>query len=106
MNDCRVAGFTITGDIALRAGWGASRASPSRAAAFTRASNPPPGFPALRRLAIALADSDNPRLRLESYFALTSNTVQFGGKVEFYYSVDVPIDRASRGRRGRELRRR
>jgi hypothetical protein len=47
----------------------------------------PAGFPQLARLALSLADSDNPRLRFEAYFALTSNTVQFGARFDFSYSA-------------------
>jgi hypothetical protein len=52
---------------------------------------PPPGFPPLKRLAISLATGDNPRLRLETYFALTPATLQMGGHAEFYYSVDIAV---------------
>ncbi len=33
-------------------------------------------------MAVALASGDNPKLRLEAYLALTSNTVQFGSRVD------------------------
>ena len=45
--------------------------------------------PELDRLAISLATGDNPRLRLESYFALTANTVQFGAQIDIYAKVDT-----------------
>ncbi|HEU4478475.1 MAG TPA: DUF6603 domain-containing protein, partial [Pyrinomonadaceae bacterium] len=35
----------------------------------------------------SLLSDDNPRLKVESYFAVTSNTVQFGAKVELYASA-------------------
>ena len=35
--------------------------------------------------------SDNPRLRIEAYFAVTPATLQFGGRVELYYGVDIPL---------------
>ncbi|MFF5713808.1 DUF6603 domain-containing protein [Streptomyces sp. NPDC012756] len=44
----------------------------------------PEGFPELRRLNLSLLQSDNPRVRLEAYFALTANTVQFGARLELY----------------------
>jgi hypothetical protein len=46
--------------------------------------NPPAGFPKLERIAINLSSGDNPRIRCESYFALTSNTVQFGARAELF----------------------
>jgi hypothetical protein len=41
-------------------------------------------LPAIRRLTLALLEGDNPRLKLELYFAVTSNTAQFGAKLELY----------------------
>ena len=59
------------------------------------------GLPALRRLAIALADSDNPRLRLETYFALTANTIQFGAGLDLYAKADTFVGSFSVGREHR-----
>ena len=72
------------------------RSSRSRPAASIPAFQPPPGFPTLRRLAISLANSDNPRLRLETYMALTSNTIQFGAGLDVYVKVDTFARHASR----------
>ena len=91
LDGSRVAVFTITGDIAMRAAFG-DRPDFALSAGGLYPSYPaPPGFPTLRRLTIALANSDNPRLRLESYFAITPATLQFGGLVEFYYGVDTGV---------------
>lgn len=82
--DSVVAGFTLTGQMALRAGW---RGDPGFALAiggFHPAFSPPPGFPTLQRVAIALASGDNPMLRLSSYLAITSNTIQFGAALDLY----------------------
>ena len=38
----------------------------------------------MKRLGIALLSGDNPRLMAQAYFAVTSNTVQSGAKVELY----------------------
>jgi hypothetical protein len=45
---------------------------------------PPPGMPKLERIAIALASGDNPRLTCEAYYAITSNTIQYGARAELY----------------------
>jgi hypothetical protein len=45
---------------------------------------PPPGFPTLDRIAVALATGDNPRIRLEGYLALTANTAQVGARLEIW----------------------
>jgi hypothetical protein len=54
---------------------------------FHPAFKPPPGFPTLRRLALALSTSDNPRLRMEAYLAITSNTLQVGARLELLVKV-------------------
>lgn len=82
--DSRIAAFDVTGDMALRASWGESPMFALSAGGFHPRFTPPPGFPVLRRLAISLATGDNPRIRLESYLALTSNTAQFGARLELY----------------------
>ncbi len=82
--DSRVASFPISGDMAARVNWGANPDFAMALGGFHPAYRPPPGFPALRRLAIALSTGDNPRLRMEAYFALTANTVQTGARLELY----------------------
>ena len=82
--DSRIAAFTLTGDMALRAGWLDHPGFAMSAGGFHPRFQPPAGFPALGRLALSLGTGDNPRLRLESYLALTSNTAQFGARLEVY----------------------
>ena len=80
--DSRLAQFALTGDMALRMSWGAQPSFLLAVGGFHPRFAAPPGFPALARVAIALASGDNPKLRLEAYLALTSNTVQFGARVD------------------------
>jgi hypothetical protein len=87
--DSRLVVFSLTGDMAVRIGWGATKMFALAAGGFHPAFQPPPGFPSLRRLAIALANSDNPRLRLEAYMALTANTIQFGAALDAYVKLDT-----------------
>lgn len=87
--DSQVAQFAITGDMALRLNWGASPTFLLSAGGYHPRFQPPPNFPTLERLAISLANSDNPRLRLDSYFAVTTNTVQFGAHLDAYASIDL-----------------
>ncbi|MFJ8579361.1 DUF6603 domain-containing protein [Micromonospora sp. NPDC093277] len=82
--DSQIAGFPITGDMAMRLSWGRESAFALSAGGFNPRFTPPTNFPTLRRMAIALSNNDNPRLRLEAYLALTSNTVQFGARLEVY----------------------
>jgi len=74
--------FSISGEMAMRSNWGDSPNFTLAIGGFHPAFNPPTGFPKVKRVAINLSSGDNPRLRCEAYFALTSNTVQFGARAE------------------------
>lgn len=83
--DSKLLGFTLSGDMAIRLDWGADANFLLTVGGFHPAYQPPPmDLPAIRRLTLALLDGDNPRLKLEMYFAVTSNTAQFGAKLELY----------------------
>jgi len=82
--DSEIKGFTITGEMALRANFGASPGFLVAVGGFHPAFKAPTGFPSLQRVAISLATGDNPRLRLAAYMALTTNTVQFGALLDLY----------------------
>jgi hypothetical protein len=85
--DSRVAGFDLAGDMALRLSWGDQPTFALAVGGFNPHFTPPPAFPALRRLSLALGSGANPRLALEAYFALTSNTLQFGARATLYAAV-------------------
>ncbi|MFE0647155.1 DUF6603 domain-containing protein [Streptomyces sp. NPDC059534] len=82
--DSRIAAFALTGDMAMRARWKGRPSFALSAGGFHPRFQRPEGFPELRRLNLSLLQGDNPRVRLEAYFALTSNTVQFGARLELY----------------------
>ena len=85
----RLLTFTLTGDMAVRVYWGDNANFLLSAGGFHPAYTPPPlGLPPLNRLTISIFQG-NPRLSAETYFAVTSNTVQFGAKVELYYGLDL-----------------
>ena len=79
--------FAITGSAALRAGFGTGPSFVLSVGGFNPHFAPPAGLPALERVAIALSSGDNPRLLCEAYFAITSNTVQFGARASLYASA-------------------
>jgi uncharacterized protein DUF6603 len=87
--DSRIAMFTLTGDMAARLSFGASPAFALSAGGFNKRFTPPPEFPQLNRMAIALATSDNPRLTLQAYFAKTPATIQFGARLDVYAALDL-----------------
>lgn len=83
LHDSKIAGYELTGDMALRLGWGSAPHLLVAIGGFHPRFAAPAGFPALRR--VALTAGDNPRLRLEAYVALTSNTIQLGAHVDLSY---------------------
>ena len=82
--DSRLADFALTGDMALRASWGTAQTFVLAIGGTHPRFALPPAFPQLERLAIGLGADANPRMRLEAYLALTSNTVQFGARIDLY----------------------
>jgi hypothetical protein len=89
--DSRVAQFVITGDMAMRAGWGASPSFALAVGGLNPRFLPPPNFPSLNRVTIALASGDNPRLLLAAYLGTTSNTVQVGARLDVYAAADLGV---------------
>jgi hypothetical protein len=87
--DSRVLTFTLTGDMAVRLYWGDNANFLLTVGGFHPAYTPPPmGLGTLNRLAIIIFPS-NPNLRAEAYFAVTSNTLQFGARIELSYGVRI-----------------
>jgi Family of unknown function (DUF6603) len=87
--DSRLAVFVLTGEMAARMGWAAKPHFELAAGGFHPRFDPPPDFPKLERLALSLATGDNPRLRMETYFGLTSNSLQFGARLDFHVHLDL-----------------
>jgi hypothetical protein len=75
--------FVLTGNMALRAS-PLQRSFLLSVGGFNPRFTPPLAMPKLQRITIALASGNNPRLTCEAYFAITSNTVQFGARAELY----------------------
>jgi hypothetical protein len=50
---------------------------------------PPLPFPSPKRLALSILNEDNARIRAETYFAVTTNTVQFGAGAELYFGFSA-----------------
>ena len=83
--DSRLLIYTLTGDMALRIGWGDQAIFVLSVGGFHPAFNEvPTDLRGMRRLSISLLSGDNPRLTTMTYFAVTSNSVQNGARVELY----------------------
>jgi hypothetical protein len=82
--DSNILVFTLTGDMALRIGWKNPLFVLSVGGFHPAFKEIPPDLTGMRRLMLALLSGDNPRLTAQIYFAVTSNTVQSGARVELY----------------------
>lgn len=77
-NGSQVVGFALTGDVAVRAAFADERNLLVAFGGFHPDFQAPVGFPELDRMAIGLDGGKALNLSLGGYFALTSNTIQFG----------------------------
>jgi hypothetical protein len=89
--DSRLLVYPITGSMAFLVSWGEAKAFALSVGGFHPDFRDlptipalPDGFRSMARIGISLLSDDHPRLKVESYFAVTSNTVQFGARVELY----------------------
>jgi hypothetical protein len=83
--DSRVLGWTLTGGMALRARWSGGGDFVLSAGGFHPRYTPPPAFPRLAPLALAIGEpGSSVSARFSSYLAVTTNTLQLGGKVEVH----------------------
>ena len=82
--DSRIVQYSLSGEMAMRLKWSGRPGFALAVGGLNPRFVPPPKFPDLERIAVNLATGDNPRIRLEAYVALTSNTFQIGARVDVY----------------------
>jgi len=87
LRDSKVGQFPMTGEMAVRGSWAPGGAFIVAVGGVHPSFAPPTGLPTLKRVQIALGTSDNPRLRLLGYLAITSNTFQVGARAELHASA-------------------
>lgn len=88
--DSRVIFLTIDGDMGLLIAWGNDANFVISVGGFHPSFKPPPlPFPNPNRIAINILNTLFARIRVEGYFAVTSNTVQFGAKAEVYFGLSA-----------------
>jgi hypothetical protein len=81
--------IVLDGDLAVRIKWGDNSAFLLSAGGFHPSFHPPPlDLPALRRLTFSILDTDAASIKVQAYFAVTSNTVQFGAHADLFFGVD------------------
>ena len=86
--DSKILDFTLSGDMAMAASWGAEKNFIFSIGGFNPRFNPPSNFPPfnappLRRLNVALSTY----VSLGCYLALTSNTLQMGARVDALFKI-------------------
>lgn len=88
--ESRLLTMTIDGQIGVLVSWGDEPNFVVSVGGFHPAFNPPPlPFPEPNRIAISLLNERQARIRVEGYFAVTSNTAQFGARAELYFGLDA-----------------
>jgi uncharacterized protein DUF6603 len=86
--ESRIIFITIEGEMGLLMAFGDDPNFVISVGGFHPRFNPPPlPFPSPRRIAVSLLNTPVSRVRIEGYFAITSNTVQFGARVEVFFGA-------------------
>lgn len=84
--DSRVLFITIEGEMGVLIAWGDDSNFVVSVGGFHPQFNPPPlPFPVPKRVALNILNESWGKIRVEGYFAVTSNTAQFGCKVELMF---------------------
>lgn len=87
--ESRILYFTIEGDMGLLMAFGDDANFVLSVGGFHPQFNPPPlPFPSPRRISFSILNTPTQRIRVEGYFAVTSNTVQFGANAEMVLGFD------------------
>ncbi len=90
--DSRVLFMTLEGDMVVRLKWGDNAGFLLSVGGFHPLFTPPSGLylPAsIKRLSISILDYDWAKIKVDCYFAVTSNTVQFGAHAFLFFGVDA-----------------
>jgi hypothetical protein len=86
----RVLFITLDGDLGLLISWGDQPEFILSVGGFHPKFNPPPmPFPTPQRLSLSILNESFARIRVSAYFAVTSNTAQFGAAVELFFGVSA-----------------
>jgi hypothetical protein len=89
LHDSRLVRFPLHGGMALRGCWaGSDQTFLLAVGGFHPKFQPPPGFPALDRLAVSMPSGPISKLNLNGYIAVSSNTLQIGAHVDMFVGVD------------------
>ncbi|MGJ5081828.1 DUF6603 domain-containing protein [Bradyrhizobium sp. HKCCYLS3013] len=88
--ESRVIFMPLDGGMGVLASFGGDATFIVSVGGFHPAYNPPPlPFPPIPRIAINILNTPVARIRVDAYFAVTSNTVQFGAHAELYFGISI-----------------
>lgn len=88
--ESRVIYLTLDGGLGVLAAFGSDANFIVSVGGFHPSYNPPAlPFPDISRIAINILNTPVARVRVEAYFAVTSNTVQFGARAELYFGISI-----------------
>ncbi|MGB3546732.1 MAG: DUF6603 domain-containing protein [Saprospiraceae bacterium] len=86
--DSRILYITLEGGMGVLINWGDQSNFVVSVGGFHPDYTPPPlPFDEPARIAVSLLNTSYARIRIEGYFAVTSNSVQFGARAELYFGV-------------------
>lgn len=89
LNGSRIAQFSVFGDMGFLLRWGGSPELALSAGGFHPRYAPPRELTGLQRLGMDLSPPFLLSLRSESYFAVTTNSVQLGARIDMHAGLDV-----------------
>ena len=88
--ESRVLTMTLEGEMGMLIAVGDDANFVVSVGGFHPSFKPPPlPFPSPKRLALSILNEDNARIRADTYFAVTTNTVQFGAGAELYFGFSA-----------------
>ncbi len=88
--DSRILFITLEGEMGLLVAWGSDANFVVSVGGFHPSFNPPPlPFGSIARLSLNILNEPFGRIRVMAYFAVTSNTVQFGAHAELFFGVSA-----------------
>ena len=88
--DSRVLTIPLNGEMGLLMAYGDEPNFVLAVGGFHPRFTPPPlPFPSPRRIGVAILNESNARILAEGYFAVTSNTAQFGARAELFFGMDA-----------------
>jgi hypothetical protein len=88
--ESRILFLTLEGEMGLLVAYGDDPNFVVSVGGFHPRFNPPPlPFPSPNRISINILNEANARIRVTNYFAVTSNTVQFGASAELFFGFSA-----------------